>query len=60
VAERKNRTIMEEVKTMIHDQYLLMHLWVEVARTVVYVQNINPHRVLGNKTSEEMFTGEKP
>ena len=27
VAERKNRTIMEVVKTMIHDQELHMHLW---------------------------------
>jgi hypothetical protein len=27
VAERKNRTIMEAVKTMIHYQYLPMHLW---------------------------------
>ena len=26
VAERKNRTIMEAVKTMIHDQDLPMHL----------------------------------
>ena len=26
VAERKNRTIMEAVKAMIHDQDLLMHL----------------------------------
>jgi transposase InsO family protein len=26
VAERKNRTIMEAMKTMIHDQYIPMHL----------------------------------
>jgi hypothetical protein len=37
VAERKNRTIMEALKTMIHDQDLPMHLWVEATRTVVYV-----------------------
>jgi hypothetical protein len=60
VAERKNRTIMEAVKAMIHDQDLPMHLWAEATRTVVYVQNKSPHRVLGNKTPEEMFTGEKP
>jgi hypothetical protein len=29
VAERKNRTIMEAVKTMIHNQDLPMHLWDE-------------------------------
>ena len=51
---------MEALKAMIHDQDLPMHLWAEAARTVVYVQNRSPHRVLGNKTSEEMFSGEKP
>ena len=60
VAERKNRTIMEAVKAMIHDQDLPMHLWEEAARKIVYVQNKSPHRVLGNKTPEEMFSGEKP
>ena len=59
VVERKNRTIMEAVKAMIHDQDLPIHLWEEAARTTVYVQNISPHRVLGDKTPEEMFSGEK-
>jgi hypothetical protein len=58
VVERKNRTIMEAVKAMIHDQYLLMHLWEEAVRIIVYVQNKIPHRILGNKTPEEMFVGE--
>jgi transposase InsO family protein len=39
VAERKNRMIMEVVKTMIHDQDLPMCLWAEAAMAVVYVQN---------------------
>jgi hypothetical protein len=39
VAERKNKTIMEAVKTMIHDQDLPMCLWVEAAMAAVYVQN---------------------
>ena len=51
---------MEAVKAMIHDQDLPMHLWAETARTAMYLQNRSPHRVLGNKTPEEMFTGEKP
>ena len=60
VAERKNRTIMEAAKAMLHDQDLPMHLWVEAARTAVYVQNHTPHRVLKNKTPEEVFSGKKP
>jgi transposase InsO family protein len=39
VAERKNRTIMEAVKTMIHDQDLPMCLWEEATMTTIYVQN---------------------
>jgi hypothetical protein len=60
VAERKNRTIMEAVNTMIHNQDLLMHLWVEAARTTVYVQNRLSHSALEFKTPEEMFTRKKP
>ena len=43
VAERKNKTIMEAAKSMLHDQDLPMHLWAEAARTAVYVQNHTPH-----------------
>jgi transposase InsO family protein len=37
VAERKNRTIIKAVKTMIHDQDLPMCLWEEATMAVVYV-----------------------
>jgi transposase InsO family protein len=60
VAERKNRTIMEAVKTMIHDQDLPMHLWAEATRTTIYVQNRLSHSALGFKTPEEMFTKKNP
>ena len=49
---------MEVVKSMIHDQDIPMHLWAEAKKTVVYVQNILSHNLLGNKTLENMFTGE--
>ena len=60
VAERKNRTIMEAVKTMIHDQDLPMYLWEKAAKTTVYVQNRLSHSALGFKTPEEMFSRKKP
>jgi hypothetical protein len=60
VEKRKNRTIMEAVKTMIHDRDLPMHLWEEATRTIMYVQNILSHSALGFKTPEEMFSGKKP
>jgi hypothetical protein len=37
-----------------------MHLWAEVARTTVYVQNRLSHSALGFKTPKEMFTRKKP
>ena len=58
--ERKNRTIMEVVKTIIYDQDLPIHLWEEASRTVLYVHNRIFHSALGFKTLEEMFTGKKP
>ena len=57
--ERKNRTIMEAVNTMIHEQDL-MHLWDEAVRTIVYVQNRLPHYDLEFKTPKEMYTRKKP
>ena len=50
---------MEATKARLHDQDLPMHLWVEAARTMVYVQNRTPPRVLENKTPEKVFSGKK-
>jgi hypothetical protein len=60
VAEWKNKTIMEAVKTMIHNQDLPMCLWEEATMAIVYVQNQLSHSALGFKTPEEMFTGKNP
>ena len=59
IAERKNRTIMEAARAMIHVQDLPMHIWAEAARTTMYVQNHTPHRVIKNKTPKEVFSGKK-
>jgi hypothetical protein len=60
VAERKNRSIVEAAKAMIHDQNLPRHLWEEASSTTVIVQNRSPRKILGNKTLEEEFIGNKP
>ena len=60
VAERKNKTIVEASKAMMHDQSLPMFLWEEASRTIVYVQNNCPHKIVKNVTLEEAFTGVKP
>jgi hypothetical protein len=60
VAERKNRTICEAARAMMHDQNLPLSLWVEAVSTAVYIQNRCPHKSLEAKTPEEVFTGCKP
>ena len=60
VAERKNRSIVVAARAMLHDQSLPFFLWAEACSTVVYLQNRNPHRVVGNMTPEKCFTGKKP
>jgi hypothetical protein len=51
--------IMEEVKALINDKYIPMNLWAREMKTTVYMHNKSPHKVLENKTPEEMFSGEK-
>ncbi|GJT44103.1 ribonuclease H-like domain-containing protein [Tanacetum coccineum] len=60
VAERKNRTLIEAVRTMLADLKLPTTFWAEAVNTACYVQNkvlvIKPQ----NKTPYELFLGRKP
>ncbi|GKB63092.1 putative ribonuclease H-like domain-containing protein, partial [Tanacetum coccineum] len=60
VAERKTRTLIEAVRTMLADSKLPTTFWAEAVNTACYVQNrvlvIKPH----NKTPYELFLGRKP
>lgn len=60
VAERKNISICEAAKAMLHDLDLPTSLWAEATGIAVYIQNRCPHAILGEKTPEEAFTREKP
>jgi len=57
LAERKNRSIEEEIQTMLLDQDLPKFLWEEATLTSIYIQNRSPHKSLDNTTLEEEFTG---
>jgi hypothetical protein len=60
VAERKKHSIIAFSRDMIHDQEFPMFLWLEACNMVLYVQNMSPHRILGEKTLEEEFSRVKP
>jgi hypothetical protein len=53
---RKNRTIIEATKAMIHDRLPPKILWAEASMTTVYGQNMSPHQILKNMTPKEAFT----
>ncbi|GJW40740.1 retrovirus-related pol polyprotein from transposon TNT 1-94 [Tanacetum coccineum] len=60
VAERKNRTLIEAVRTMLADSKLPTTFWADVVNTACYVQNsvlvTKPH----NKTPYKLFHSRKP
>ena len=60
VAERKNNAICEVAKAMLCDLDYPLSLWVEVSRTVVYIQNRCPHAILWENTPGEVLIGRKP
>ncbi|GJR91022.1 putative ribonuclease H-like domain-containing protein [Tanacetum coccineum] len=60
VAERRNRTLIDAVRTMLVDSKLLTTFWAEAVNTACYVLNrvlvIKPH----NKTPYELICGRTP
>ncbi|GKE37531.1 putative ribonuclease H-like domain-containing protein [Tanacetum coccineum] len=60
VAERRNRTLIEDARTMLADSKLPTTFWAEAVNTACYVQNrvlvVKPH----NKTPYELFRGRTP
>ncbi|MCO5581864.1 hypothetical protein L7F22_035753 [Adiantum nelumboides] len=60
VAEQKNCTLLNAVRTMLLTASVSQSFWKEAAATACYVQNRLPTRTLPNKTPYELWTGEKP
>nr|GEV54974.1 hypothetical protein [Tanacetum cinerariifolium] len=60
VAKRKNRTLIEDARTMLADSLLPIPFWTEAVNTTCYVQNrvlmTKPH----NKTPYELLLGRIP
>jgi hypothetical protein len=45
---------------MLHQKKLDMKFWAEAVSTAVYVKNRTPTSITGDKTPEEVWSGEKP
>jgi len=59
VVERKNRSLQEMTRTMIHENNLAKYFWTEAVNTSCYVQNIIYIRPILDKTTYELFKGRK-
>jgi hypothetical protein len=59
VAEKRNRTLMDMVRSMLSNCHLPLFLWSEALKTVVYVLNRVPSKVVP-KAPSELWNGWKP
>jgi hypothetical protein len=59
VAERRNRTLMDMVRSMLSYSMLPISLWMEALKTTVHILNLVPSKSVP-KTPYEMWTGKKP
>nr|CAN63433.1 hypothetical protein VITISV_033829 [Vitis vinifera] len=60
VVERKNRTIMEMTRCLLHEKELPKSFWAEAANTVVFLLNILPTKALQKQAPFEAWFGYKP
>ena len=60
VSERKNRSIMEMARCMLHEKELPKKFWAEAANTAVFLLNRLPTKALNKQTPFEAWHGYKP
>ena len=60
IAERRNRTLQDMVRSMISHFSLPQSLWGEALKTVMYILNRVPSKLVAEKTLYELWTGKKP
>ena len=59
VAERRNRTLMDMVRSMMSNSSLPKSMWMYALKTAVYLLNRVPSKAV-SKTPFELWTGRKP
>ncbi|KAI5316393.1 hypothetical protein L3X38_036100 [Prunus dulcis] len=60
VAERKNRTIMNMVRSMLSGKHIPKTFWPEAVNWTVHILNRSPTLAVRSKTPEEAWSGVKP
>jgi hypothetical protein len=60
VAERKNMTVMNLVRSMLSEKKIPKTFWLEVVNWTIYVLNRCPTNIVKDMTPEEVWTRVKP
>ena len=60
VADRKNRTIMNMVRSLLNSRRVPKTFWPEAVNCAVHILNKSPTLAVRNKTPEEAWSGTKP
>lgn len=60
VCERKNRTVLEMARCLMHEKELPKEFWAEATNTAVFVLNRLPTKAVEGKTPFESWYGTKP
>jgi len=60
IVERKNRTLIEAVRTMLGESRLPTYFWAEAGNTACYTQNISLINQAQGMTPYQLFKGKKP
>ena len=60
IAERANRTLMEEVRALLISSSMPNRFWALALQAAVYLRNRSPTRTLTGMTPYEAFTGRRP
>lgn len=60
VVERRNRTVVEMIRSMLSSMEIPKVLWGEAARHATYILNRVTTKALGDKTPYEVWSGRKP
>jgi len=60
ISERKNRTLVNMIRSMLKQKQMPHYLWGEAAATAAYLINKSPTKKLQDKTPEEAWCGVKP
>lgn len=60
VSERMNRTIIDKVRSMLHETGFGAEFWAEAASTAVYIINRSPGSAIDFEVPEAAWTGAEP